>query len=174
MLEMPTFLSWDAFVVAINEAIHIPSPRVDDFPMCPGLVSDDDSSQRYVTPYRPNCATRLKPGFVVAAQPLLHALLKSMIILLPLNSSTSTTVPPTPPSHLRLPPSPHHASWSTRRVLEEGLSNSRAGDTAVPTVPNVLNAATTRNATWTLQACRSRASIAGNPPLGDATVEAAT
>jgi hypothetical protein len=46
--KMLTRLSDDALVEAVNEAVPILPPRVDDFASTPGLVPDDGSSQRYV------------------------------------------------------------------------------------------------------------------------------
>jgi len=48
-LELPSLLSSEALVAAINQVIPDSPPCVDDYVMCPGLVPDDGSSQRYTT-----------------------------------------------------------------------------------------------------------------------------
>ena len=56
MLEMLVPLGWDAVVAAIHEAIPDPPPCADEFAVCPSLISDYSSSQRYAPPYRFLCA----------------------------------------------------------------------------------------------------------------------
>jgi DNA-directed RNA polymerase subunit RPC12/RpoP len=54
-------LSLEAVVAAIHQAVQIPPPCVDEFAMCPDLVSDDGSSQRYVPSHRFLHANVLEP-----------------------------------------------------------------------------------------------------------------
>ena len=48
VIELPTLLSMDTFVAAVNEALQTSSQSVDDCARTPELVPDDGSSQRYV------------------------------------------------------------------------------------------------------------------------------
>ena len=54
-LELPSPLSLEALIAAIDQAIPDSPPCVDDPVMCPGLVPDDGSSQRYATHYHSCC-----------------------------------------------------------------------------------------------------------------------
>lgn len=60
LLELPNL---EALVAAINQAIPSSPPCVDDSVMCPGLVSDDGSSQRYITHYHSCCANAPETKF---------------------------------------------------------------------------------------------------------------
>jgi len=176
LLELPLLSSSEAFVAAVNEVFPDPLSCVDDFDMCPDLVSDDGSSQRYVCLIASSARTRLKLIFALTVLTLSYAPLKPTIILLFLMAISITFPPTLPPPHSRRPPvrPQHAASWPKRNVLEESRSSKRAADTPALPATSLSNAATMLNATSTLQAYRLSANTAGNPLLGGATLVSAT